>query len=123
MDQKKTELWHLGGDWFEEKGSGDLGIADSSFKPPSLLWGLMIFSTLMESRIRILFDNPDPNPDYDDDDPDPYSDDDPNPEFVSDSDLNPDFDSDSSLDSGSDSDPNSYSTCILCIFRCTDYDF
>ncbi|KAI5320874.1 hypothetical protein L3X38_040582 [Prunus dulcis] len=71
----------------------------------------------------------DPDPDYDDDDPnpdsedDPHSDDDPNPEFVSDSDPDPDFDSDSGPDSGSDSDPNSYSTCILCIFCCTDYDF
>ncbi|KAI5333852.1 hypothetical protein L3X38_023984 [Prunus dulcis] len=71
----------------------------------------------------------DPDPDYDDDDPDseddpnPHSDDDPNLEFVSDSDPDPDLDSDSGLDSGSDSDPNSYSTCILCIFRCTDYDF
>ena len=64
------------------------------------------------------FDDPDSE-----DDPDPHSDDDPNPEFVSDSDPDPDFDSDSGPDSGSDSDPNSYSTCILCIFRCTDYDF
>ncbi|BBG95478.1 S-locus lectin protein kinase family protein [Prunus dulcis] len=31
--------------WYQ---SSDLGIADSSFKPPPLLWGLMIFSTLME---------------------------------------------------------------------------
>ncbi|KAI5325887.1 hypothetical protein L3X38_034961 [Prunus dulcis] len=73
------------------------------------------------------FDDPDPY--YDDDDPDseddldPYFDDDPNPEFVSDSDPDPDFYSDSGPDSGSDFDPNSYSTCILCIFRCTDYDF
>ncbi|KAI5355750.1 hypothetical protein L3X38_008645 [Prunus dulcis] len=74
----------------------------------------------------------DPDPDYDDDDdpdpdsdddPDPDSDDDPEPEFVSDSNPDPDFDSDFSPDSGPDSDPNSYSTCILCIFRCTDYDF
>ncbi|KAI5311587.1 hypothetical protein L3X38_040760 [Prunus dulcis] len=69
------------------------------------------------------FDDPDPDPDYDDDDPDPHSDDDPNPEFVSDLDPDPDFDSDSGPDSGLDSDPNSYSTCFLCIFICTDYDF
>ncbi|KAI5328889.1 hypothetical protein L3X38_028286 [Prunus dulcis] len=77
------------------------------------------------------FDDPDPDPDHDDDDPDPdseddydpHSDDNPNLEFVFDSDPDPDFDSDSDPDSGSDSDPNSYSTCILCIFRCTDYDF
>ncbi|BBH06728.1 NB-ARC domain-containing disease resistance protein [Prunus dulcis] len=73
-------------------------------------------------------DNPDPDPDSEDDpdpdhDLDPDFEDDPDPEFVSDSDPNPDFHSDSGLDSGSDSDPNSYSTCILCIFRCTDYDF
>ncbi|KAI5343668.1 hypothetical protein L3X38_011544 [Prunus dulcis] len=79
---------------------------------------------------RSSFDNLDPYPDYNDDDPDPdseddpdpHSDDDPNPEFVSDSDPDLDFNSDSGPDSGSDSDPNSYSTCILCIFRCTDYD-
>ncbi|KAI5348878.1 hypothetical protein L3X38_001765 [Prunus dulcis] len=64
----------------------------------------------------------DPNLDSEDDS-DPHSDDDPNPEFVSDLDPDPDFDFDSGPDSGSDSDPNSYSTCILCIFRCTDYDF
>ncbi|KAI5327241.1 hypothetical protein L3X38_026637 [Prunus dulcis] len=77
------------------------------------------------------FDDLDLDPDYDDDDPDPDSDDNPDPdsgddsepEFVSDSDPDPDFDSDFSPDSGPDSDPNSYSTCILCIFRCTDYDF
>ncbi|KAI5351318.1 hypothetical protein L3X38_004209 [Prunus dulcis] len=77
------------------------------------------------------FDDPDPDPDYNDDDPDPdseddpdpHSDDDPNPEFVSDSDPDPDFDSDSGPDSSSDFDPNSYSICILCIFRCADYDF
>ncbi|KAI5322458.1 hypothetical protein L3X38_031530 [Prunus dulcis] len=66
--------------------------------------------------------DPDPDPDFEDDH-DPDSEDDPDPEFVSDSDPDPDFHSDSGLDSGSDSDPNSYSTCILCIFRCTDYDF
>ncbi|KAI5332073.1 hypothetical protein L3X38_022201 [Prunus dulcis] len=73
------------------------------------------------------FDDLDPHYDDDDpdseDDPDPDSDDDPNPEFVSDLDPDPDFDSDSGPDSGSDYDPNSYSTCILCIFRCTDNDF
>ncbi|KAI5344512.1 hypothetical protein L3X38_012389 [Prunus dulcis] len=69
-------------------------------------------------------DDDDPDPDSEDD-PDPHSNDDPNPEFVSDldPDLDFDFDFDSGPDSSSDSDPNSYSTCILCIFRCTDYDF
>ncbi|KAI5316196.1 hypothetical protein L3X38_045372 [Prunus dulcis] len=57
------------------------------------------------------------------DDPDRHSDYDPNPEFVSDSDPDLDFDSNSDPDSGSDFDPNSHSTCILCIFRCTDFDF
>ncbi|KAI5344878.1 hypothetical protein L3X38_012755 [Prunus dulcis] len=119
--------------WYQ---SGDLVIADSSFKPPPLLWGLMIF---FNPHGDADFDHePDlesgssfDDPDYDDDDPgpdsendpNPHSDDDPNPEFVSDSDHDLDFDSDSGPDSGSDFDPNSYSTCILCIFRCTDYDF
>ncbi|KAI5313658.1 hypothetical protein L3X38_042834 [Prunus dulcis] len=76
------------------------------------------------------FDDPEPNPesgsyfddpdsDYDDDDPD--SDDDPDPEFVSDSDPDPYFDS--NPDSSSYPDPNSYQTCILCIFCCITYDF
>ncbi|KAI5317138.1 hypothetical protein L3X38_036845 [Prunus dulcis] len=91
------------------------------------------FDTEPDPESGSSFDDPDldPDPDYDDDDPDPdseddpdpHSDDDPNPEFVSDSDPDPDFDSDFGPDSGSDSDPNFYSTCILCIFRCTDYDF
>ncbi|CAL2259668.1 unnamed protein product [Prunus armeniaca] len=71
------------------------------------------------------FDDPEPDPEsgsyFDDHDPD--SNDDHDPEFVYDLDLDPDFDFDSSPDSGSYLDPNSYSTCILCIFRCTDYDF
>ncbi|KAL6289551.1 hypothetical protein ACE6H2_007061 [Prunus campanulata] len=79
---------------------------------------------------RSYFDDLDPDPDYDfdskhdsddDPDPDPDFDYDPNPEFVFDSDPDPDFDFDFGLDSSSDHDPNSY--CILCIFRCTNYDF
>ncbi|CAL8990679.1 unnamed protein product, partial [Prunus brigantina] len=63
------------------------------------------------------FGNPDP--DYNDDDPD--SDDDLDPEYVYDSYLDPDFDSDP--DSALDPNPDSYETCIICIFRCTNYDF
>ncbi|KAI5345040.1 hypothetical protein L3X38_012917 [Prunus dulcis] len=117
--------------------SGDLRIVDFSFKPPPPLWGLMIFfnphgdadfDSEPDPESGSSFDDPDPDPDYDndypdldsEDDPDPHSDDNPNPEFVSDSDLDPDFDSNSGPDLGSNSDPNSYSTCILCIFRCTD---
>ncbi|KAI5319531.1 hypothetical protein L3X38_039239 [Prunus dulcis] len=58
----------------------------------------------------------DPDLDFEDDpDLDPDSEDDPDPD--------PDSEDDSGLDSGSDSNPNSNSTCILYIFRCTDYDF
>ncbi|CAL2226930.1 unnamed protein product [Prunus armeniaca] len=139
-----------GGAWYQ---SGDLGIADSSFKPPPPLWGRVEcpngsahtdadFGPEFDPESGSYFEDPEPDPelgsyfddldpdlDYDEDDPDPDSEDDPDsdddhdPEFVYDSDLDPDFDSDSSPDSGSDPDPNSYSTCILCIFRCTDYDF
>ncbi|CAL9029420.1 unnamed protein product [Prunus brigantina] len=66
-------------------------------------------------------DNPDLDPYYHDDDPDPDSDDNPKPESVYD--LDPDADFDSDPDSGSDPNPNSYKTCIICIFRCTNYDF
>ncbi|CAL8174299.1 unnamed protein product [Prunus armeniaca] len=123
--------------WYQ---SGDLGIADSSFKPPAAAIGVDDFfnphgdasfdlEPEPDLESRSYFDDLDP--DYDDSDFDHDSDDDPNPgpnsnddldlEFVSDSDLDPDFNFGFGPDSGLDPDPDSY--CILCIFRCTDYDF
>ncbi|KAI5325292.1 hypothetical protein L3X38_034366 [Prunus dulcis] len=92
---------------------------DADFDPKPVLESGSSFDDL---DLDPVYDDDDPNPDSEED-PDPDSDDDPDPEFVSDSDPDPEFNSDFFPNSGSDSDPNSYSTCILCIFRCTNYDF
>ncbi|KAI5327579.1 hypothetical protein L3X38_026975 [Prunus dulcis] len=98
--------------WYQ---SGNLGIAASNFKPPLLLWGLMIFfnphgDADFDPESGSYFDDPELDPELGSyfDELDPDFDDDLDPKFVYDSDPDLDFDSDSSPDSSLDPDPDSY---------------